>query len=247
MIEARRFSFGGNPTIGLFATCTEERVLLPPGLGERVVRRIEEALGVPSLTLTLGGSPALGALAVGNSNGLLLSATATPSEVRRLEAAGLRVHLLPGVLNAAGSLILSNDTAALVSPRLGARAVEAVERALGVDATPGFVGGAPTVGMAAVATNSGVLASSRATERELALLERVFRLPVDVGTVNGGFPYVGSGLLANSKGYVAGSETTGHELGRVEEALGFLKQSPLRGPPLARFAGSLRTPRGNLF
>jgi translation initiation factor 6 len=223
VIEARRLAFDGNPTIGLFATCTEEWVLVPEGLGERGRSRLEGALGAPVLALTLGGSHAVGALAAGNSRGFLVASTATPGEIRRLESTGLPVHRLPGALNAAGSLILANDSAAVVSPRLGSKAVEAVERFLGVRATPGLVGGAPTVGMAAVATNAGVLASPRATERELALLERVFRLPVDVGTVNGGFPYVGSGLLANSKGYVAGAETTGHELGRVEEALGFIR------------------------
>lgn len=222
MIEGRRIAFDGNPLIGLFAACTEEWVLVPTTLRERARRRLEEALGVPSLPLTLGGSSALGALVAGNGQGFLVSSTATPAEFRLLESTGLPVHRLPGVLNAAGSLVLANDTAAVVSPRLGSRAVEAVERVLKVDATPGLVGGAPTVGMAAVATNAGVLASPRASERELALLERAFRLPVDVGTVNGGFPYVGSGLLVNSKGYAAGSETTGHELGRVEEALGFL-------------------------
>lgn len=223
MIEGRRIAFDGNPTIGVFAACTEEWVLVPNTLSERARRRLEEALGAPTLALTLGGSPAVGALAVGNAHGFLVSATATPGELRRLEATGLPVHRLPGVFNAAGSLILANDTAAVASPRLGSRAVEAVERVLKVDATPGLVGGGPTVGMAAVATNAGVLASPKASERELALLERVFRLPVDVGTINGGFPYVGSGLLVSSKGYAAGAETTGHELGRVEEALGFLK------------------------
>jgi len=54
------------------------------------------------------------------------------------------------------------------------------------------------------------------------VLEELFELPVDVGTVNLGSPLVGSGLLANSYGYLAGDETTGPELGRIEDALDFL-------------------------
>ena len=54
------------------------------------------------------------------------------------------------------------------------------------------------------------------------MLEELFGLPVDVGTVNLGSPLVGSGLLANSFGYLAGEESTGLELGRIEDALGFL-------------------------
>jgi translation initiation factor 6 len=76
--------------------------------------------------------------------------------------------------------------------------------------------------MTSVVTNRGVLAHPRMTDAELAELEDLFGLPVDVGTVNFGSPLVGSGVLANCRGYVAGDETTGPELGRIEDALGFM-------------------------
>jgi translation initiation factor 6 len=60
------------------------------------------------------------------------------------------------------------------------------------------------------------------SETELAVLDDLFGLPVDVGTVNFGSPLIGSGLLANSKGYIAGEETSAPEMGRIEDALGFL-------------------------
>ena len=87
----------------------------------------------------------------------------------------------------------------------------------------GTIGGLKTVGMAAVATNKGLLVHPRVSEAELAVLDDLFGLPVDVGTVNFGSPQVGSGLLANSKGYLAGEETSGPEMGRIEDALGFLE------------------------
>jgi len=108
-----------------------------------------------------------------------------------------------------------------VHPRLSEKAVDAVRRVLGVEPHKGTIGGLKTVGMAAVATNKGILAHRDATEAELALLEEVFSLPVSVGSVNFGVPLIGAGLLANSKGYAAGADTTGYELGRIEEALGF--------------------------
>jgi len=76
--------------------------------------------------------------------------------------------------------------------------------------------------MTAVATNQGILAHPRISEAEIAVLEDLFGLPVDVGTVNFGSPLVGSGLLANSHGYMAGLDTSGPELGRIEDALGFV-------------------------
>jgi translation initiation factor 6 len=93
-----------------------------------------------------------------------------------------------------------------------------------VDVHRGTIAGLKTVGMAGTATNKGLLVNPKATAKELAFLEEIFDLPVDVGTTNYGTAMVGSGLLANSKGYVAGSKTTGYELGRIEGALGFIVQ-----------------------
>ena len=73
-----------------------------------------------------------------------------------------------------------------------------------------------------MATNKGLLVHPRISEEEIAVLEALFGLPVDVGTVNLGSPLVGSGVLANSHGYFAGIGTSGPELGRIEDALGFL-------------------------
>jgi translation initiation factor 6 len=132
-----------------------------------------------------------------------------------------RVARLPAKINAAGNVILTNDSAALVHPGLSARACHAVTETLGVKVVKGTIGGLKTVGMAAVATNKGLLVHPRVSEAEVAVLEDLFELPVDVGTVNFGTPLVGSGLLANSQGYIAGDETTGPELGRIEDVLDF--------------------------
>jgi len=85
------------------------------------------------------------------------------------------------------------------------------------------VGGLCTTGMAATATNEGVLVHPRTTAQEVALIEEVLNVPAEVGTVNFGSSLIGAGLIANTKGYLAGSDTTGFELGRVEKALGFVK------------------------
>ncbi|VVB87645.1 Translation initiation factor 6 [uncultured archaeon] len=106
-------------------------------------------------------------------------------------------------------------------PDLSDKAVGAIEKALGVDVMRGTIGGLKTVGMAGVATNKGVLVHPKTSAREIAVLEELFHLPVDIGTVNFGSHLVGSGILANSKGYVAGEDTTGPEITRIEDALGY--------------------------
>ena len=97
-----------------------------------------------------------------------------------------------------------------------------IEKVLQVPLHKGTIAGLKTVGMAAVATNKGVLCHPLVTEEEKRMLSSVFQVPVMIGTVNHGVPLIGSGLIANGKGFVVGSLTTGIEMGRIEEALGFL-------------------------
>ena len=132
------------------------------------------------------------------------------------------IQHLEGIFTALGNNILVNDTAALVNPNMTDSAVEKIGNFFDVDVHKGTIGGLKTVGMAACATNKGILVNPKASKFELERLDEIFGLPVDIGTVNLGSPQVGSGLLANSKGYVVGRETTGHEMGRIEDALGFL-------------------------
>ncbi|MDM7913362.1 MAG: translation initiation factor IF-6 [Methanotrichaceae archaeon] len=217
----KRLKIAGSSLLGVFARCTEEVVLLPPEVGPEAVVALEKGLKVAAVRTMVGGSSVLGSLISANSQGFVVTQHASEDELRKLSEHG-NVARLPGKINAAGNIILANDNAALVHPGLSVRACETISETLGVEVVKGTIGGLKTVGMTAVATNKGLLVHPRATEAEIAVLEDLFELPVDVGTVNFGSPLVGSGLLANSKGYMAGEETTGPELGRIEDALGFL-------------------------
>lgn len=217
----RRLRIAGSSLLGVFARCTEKIVLVPPEVEPQAVEALEKVLGTTAVRAMVGGSSVLGSLISANSQGFVVTQHASEDELRRLSEYG-RVTRLPGKINAAGNVILVNDNAALAHPGLSSRACEAVSETLGVEVIKGTIGGLKTVGMAAMATNKGLLVHPRASEEEISVLEDLFELPVDVGTVNFGSPLVGSGLLANSHGYIAGDETTGPELGRIEDALGFL-------------------------
>ncbi len=90
---------------------------------------------------------------------------------------------------------------------------------LGVEAMPTEIAALPYVGSLAVATNKGVLAHPLLKDEERKILESVFKVPVDVGTINCGIPYVGTGLIANTHAAVAGSMTTGPEMFIIGNAL----------------------------
>jgi translation initiation factor 6 len=211
----------GSSLLGIFARCTEKVVLVPQEVGEAERQIIEAGLKVPAVLVLAGVGSVLGSLVAANSNGFVVTHHAGNEELKVLREHG-KVSRLPTRINAAGNVIMVNDSAALVHPGLSIKACETIEQTLGVKVEKGTIGGLKTVGMAGVATNLGLLVHPRVSEEEIAVLEGLFELPVDVGTVNLGSPLVGSGLLANSKGYLAGIETSGPELGRIEDALGFL-------------------------
>ncbi|RZN36856.1 MAG: translation initiation factor IF-6 [Methanophagales archaeon ANME-1-THS] len=225
----RLFSVDGSSYIGVFASCTESLVLLPSHISNTLATKMERALAVKAVRTSIAGSSLVGCLAVGNTNGFIFSPYALDSELRKirefLRAQGLRAKLsrLPAgeKMTAAGNIILANDTVALVHPQVSEKTVDLVAKTLGVRVYKGTIGGLKTVGMAAVATNKGILAHKNATREELEFLEESFELPVEIGSVNLGVPLIGAALLANTKGYAVGYETTGAELGRIEDALGF--------------------------
>jgi translation initiation factor 6 len=61
-------------------------------------------------------------------------------------------------------------------------------------------------------------------EEEKKTLQNVFKVPIDVGTVNCGIPYVGTGLIANSRAAIAGSMTTGPETFIIGNALDVVQE-----------------------
>ena len=219
-----RAAVNGSPYVGVFVCATDDYAFVRPDLDDDLAAAIGNELAATLVETTVGDAATVGALLVGNGNGLLASSRLTDREHERIEAAtDLPVAELPGRINAAGNVVLANDDGAYVHPDLSEEALSVVEDALGVSAERGDVAGVRTVGTAAIATNEGVLCHPKATDGELDRLETVLDVRADVGTVNYGGPLVGAGLVANVHGYVAGQETTGPELGRIEDALGFIE------------------------
>ncbi|MCH7659757.1 MAG: translation initiation factor IF-6 [Euryarchaeota archaeon] len=218
-----RTAFFGSSSIGVFTCATDDVLLVRNDVEDDLREELEEELDVPAIATTIGGSSTVGALCVGNSNGLLVSSRITAGEREAIAAVtDLPVTELPGRINAAGNVVLANDTGAYVHPDLSHEAVRAVKDGLGVSVERGELAGLRTIGTAAVATNDGVLCHPKATDEELDFLEELLDVYADIGTINYGGPLVGSGLVANAFGYVAGRDTTGPELGRIEDALGYL-------------------------
>jgi len=216
-----RTAFAGSPYVGVFAKATDQCVLAGPDAED--VDALADEFEVPVVTTTIGGSSTVGALAAGNSSGLVVSGRAIEEECDHIEReTGVEVTQLPGRLNAAGNVVLANDRGAYVHPDLSDEAVRTVKDALDVPVERGEIADVRTVGTAAVTTDAGVLCHPKVTDAQLERLEDLLGGYADVGTVNYGAPLVGSGLVANEFGYLVGRDTTGPELGRIEDVLGFI-------------------------
>nr|WP_320161520.1 translation initiation factor IF-6 [uncultured Methanoregula sp.] len=218
----RTITFAGDPNIGVFARVVGDIAIIPPESPEEFKVAVQNALNVKLVETTIQGSSIIGSLVAGNSRGVVVSGLATEEEIAVLSE-HREVLLLNEYMNAAGNVIMANDTFAAVHPDMPSDMGKAIAEFLGVDLIFLTLGGVKTVGMAGVATNKGVIVHPRATAAELSRLEIIAKVPVGTGTINMGGNLVGTGLLVNESGYLAGNATSGFELGRVEDVFGFLE------------------------
>jgi translation initiation factor 6 len=213
-------SIVGSASIGVYSLATEKFVIIPKAVPLTKAERFAEWLRVKLIYTSIVNSMLAGAFVCANSNGLLLPMSICAEEFDEIKACFEgNVTILETRKTAYGNLVLANDFGAVVDPRLRDPVVKQISDTLGVEAVRTEIAGLPYVGSLAVATNKGVLAHPLLKDSERKILERIFKVPVDVGTVNCGIPYVGTGLIANSHAAVAGSLTTGPEMFIIGNAL----------------------------
>jgi translation initiation factor 6 len=218
-------SIVGSASIGVYSLVTDKIAVIPKMVPLKKAERIAEWLKVKLVHISISGSVLAGALACANSNGILL-----PHFIREEELAVIKslfegnITVMETKKNAYGNLVLTNDYGAVVDPRFKETEIRRIAETLGVEAVPGEIAGLPYVGALAVATNKGVLAHPLLKDEERKTLESVFKVPVDVGTINCGIPYVSTGLIGNSHAAVAGSLTTGPEMFIIGNALDVVKE-----------------------
>ena len=216
-------SLNGDPNIGVFARAFDDVAFVPIDAPEDFKAKISEALDVDVVETFIQGSSVIGLLLTGNSNGFVASGLIQDSELNTLQDYG-DVLLLGEEMNAAGNVILANDSFAVVHPDMSSEMRRMVGEFLKVPTIPMAFAGVGTVGMSCAINNSGILLPAHSAPEEIAALEAkipVPDFPVGTGSVNMGSNMIGSGMLINNKGYLTGNTTTGFELGRIEDVFGF--------------------------
>ena len=218
-------SIVGTVSIGVYSLATEKIAIIPKIVPVKKAERIADWLKVQLVQTSISGSVLDGVFICANSNGMILPLSVCEEELDNIKQFFKgNVTVMETRRTAYGNLVLANDFGAIVDPRLREPQIKQISDTLGVEAVPTEIAGLPYVGSLAVATNKGVLAHPLLKDEERKILEEVFKVPVDVGTVNCGVPYVGTGLIANSHAAVAGSMTTGPEMFIIGSALDVVQE-----------------------
>ncbi len=217
--EITPISVFGNPNVGVYIFTNDDFTLVPPGLTEQTLKKIEQTLRTRIVETKISDSVLIGIFVAGNNHGLVLPRIVKDYEISKLKnELDLPIKVLESKATAMGNVILANDNFALLSPEIKGWDEE-VARVLGVRTEYGTIANIPTVGSVAVINDKGGVVHPDATDEELDALEEKFKVPLDIGTVNYGVPYVKTGLVANNKGALVGDMTTGPEMARIERAL----------------------------
>ena len=207
----------GEDFIGLLGHATEKYCILSNDFPKT------DILKTDILRTRIYSTNLVGMFCTGNSKGLLLPYFIEDDELEKikkfLEPLGVEAEKINDRHTALGNLIAANDNACILSPKL--LDYKTLEDVLQVETISMSLGGHEEVGACIMPTNKGFYATPDASDR-LKELERIFKVPGDVGTVNFGIPFVKSGLIANSNGYITGNRTSGIELGEIDSALGFI-------------------------
>lgn len=210
----------GSPNLGVYCYANDHVCLVPRGLNEKKVRRIEECLGVKTYQVTVAGSILLGVFIAGNSNGVLLPRIVEEDELKFIEeVCGINVKVLRGKWTAIGNIMVVNDKGGLIDPSAPQSLASEVSRTLEIPVEKGRISGLSYVGSLSVATSKGALTHPKISFEEKVKLERILGVESEACTVNNGVPFPKSGVLANSKGAVVGSLTSGAEKALIASVL----------------------------
>ena len=218
----KRMNLTGSPNLGVYISVNDEVAIVPFNLSTEVEDIIKETLEVDTIKTSIAGCNLNGALAVGNSNGFVVSPYINERELQTLEDAGLNVARLPGKYTAVGNILAVNDYGAMAGPNIKEETIKVIEDTLKVPVEIYQFADSKIVGSASIVTNKGALLHRDTLSDELGHVEEFFKVEGNIGTVCKGMPLVGACGIANSNGVMVGEHTTGPEMARIEEALGFL-------------------------
>ncbi len=219
--EVVPISIYGTPIIGVYIFTNNRYTFIPSEAPSKIDEVVRSTLKTEVIRLSIGKTPLLGIFITGNDNGIIVPNIVTEDELKILKSLNLKVSTIDTKFTAINNLVLCNNKTCLVSPIIEKENIKMIEETLEVEVHIDTICKSYLVGSLAVVNSRGVLVSADADDEDLNKLRRIFKLPVDVGTVNRGKTMIRSGLVANDNGALVGDDTTGFEIVRIIQVLGY--------------------------
>ncbi len=213
----------GTNAIGVYVFANNEYALIPQDAPQRLIQGVRDALSVEVIQVSIAKSPLVGIFVAGNDNGIILPSIVTDDELQRIRLGtrkDLNVEVVPSKYTAISNLVLTNNKVSLISNIMETELLHNISNTLGTEAVSGDLCGSYIVGSIAIINDNGVLMTPDASDEDVKKVKDLFKIRVNVGTINRGIGFVRSGAVANNRGAIVGSSTTGFEIMRLIETLG---------------------------
>ncbi|HDN17648.1 hypothetical protein B6U74_00500 [Candidatus Bathyarchaeota archaeon ex4484_205] len=218
MSEIYKIKIRDSPNIGAYCVVVDRFCIVPPISNKRFIKYIHKVLHLQPVVTTIAGTMAVGLMAVGNGNGLVVPKLIHEWEIQKLRDEGIEINVLDSRFTALGNLVAVNDRGGIASPYLSRKDLKKLSEYLGIEIEALRIAGYHTVGTVLYATNKGGIIHPSVTEEERSKAMELMKVRLEGCTINGGSGLVKIGIIANEEGILVGSDTTGPELMLIKEA-----------------------------
>ncbi len=207
-----------SPFVGVLGLVTNDFGFFPKTSLKKETKGLEDFFKIKIITGSLAQSSLIGVLAVGLNFKIAVSDLVQESEKKMMEKNGLEVFQVEKV-SALGNLLALNQNGGIASELISKETVKELENFFNIKILRKNIAQNELNGSSIVSTSKGFVVNPLASEKELKLLKKTFKVEGNTATSNYGDKFVSNGVLANKNAALIGSLTSNIELGKIDEGL----------------------------
>ena len=202
-----RADYNNSPHLGVFCLVNDNHAFVPKSIPKSLEQKIKQKLEVDIIKSTMAQSNLLGILAAINNKKMITTSILEKQEIKLFKEYFSEVIVLEQKNTALGNLIAMNDKGMIIAPLLSK---DLKQEGIKIAETD-------LIGSATYVNNKAFITHRDADEKTLKQLEKIFKVPGGIGTVNFGDPFVKSAIIGNKKGLIVSNQTSGPELNRIDD------------------------------
>ena len=221
-MSIEKSEINGNPNVGLYAVTTKNFTLIPENLPQKFLSILEQTLKVPIVKI-FSETTFIGALAVANQTGIVLSPLISESSIEQIRHALPEINVLRIEFDyfAFGNLAVTTESQTLLSPIIPKSTRQEIADTLGTEILTIRLQDSDLLGSLVRTNNKGAVVSPIVeNEAEIKNISELLHLKmIQTSTVNRGSHFPAGGIITNDKGAILGINCTGLETIAISNAL----------------------------